>query len=75
MNRKRTGVPSTSTPKATQLLQTYLLSLCLQLGDRRCVGCGEPVDNTNLGGHARKSALSGLLWCLRCADGLERRRT
>jgi hypothetical protein len=42
---------------------------------RLCAGCGVPVNNGNLGGHARSSALAGRLWCLRCADELERRRT
>jgi hypothetical protein len=36
--------------------------------ERRCVGCGRPVDNENLGSHNEKSALNGLLYCLRCAD-------
>jgi len=71
MKRKRTGVPSTSTPKAIALLLVYLLSLSLQLGDRRCVVCGEPVDNINLGGSARKSALAGAVFCLSCADAEE----
>jgi len=33
---------------------------------RRCVACHVRVDNSNLGGHARKSALAGDLWCLQC---------
>ena len=64
-----------STPKATRLLRHYLRSLSLQPGARRCVVCGRPVDNGNLGGHDGRSALSGPVWCLRHADGLERRRT
>jgi hypothetical protein len=36
---------------------------------RRCVVCASPVDNGNLGGHARHSALAGCLWCLSCSDG------
>jgi len=36
---------------------------------RRCVVCGVPVENLNLGGHDAPSAFRGPLWCLRCADG------
>ncbi len=36
---------------------------------RCCVVCGVPVENLNMGGHDAPSAFSGLLWCLRCADG------
>src|SRR5438552_12083559 len=35
---------------------------------RCCAGCGIPVDNSTLGGWSRRSALSGLLWCLSCSD-------
>jgi hypothetical protein len=34
----------------------------------RCVVCGSHVTNRNLGGNDGRSALSGNLWCLRCAD-------
>jgi hypothetical protein len=36
---------------------------------RCCVACHAQVTNRNLGGHARRSALSGRVWCLQCADG------
>jgi hypothetical protein len=36
---------------------------------RRCVVCHAPVTNQNLGGYNGRSALSGDLWCLLCADG------
>jgi hypothetical protein len=36
---------------------------------RRCVRCGVPVENLNLGGHDAPSAFRGALWCYRCADG------
>jgi hypothetical protein len=36
---------------------------------RRCVECGVHVTNSNLGGYSGRSALSGDLWCLDCADG------
>ena len=35
---------------------------------RRCVVCGSRVTNRNLGGYNGRSALSGTLWCSRCAD-------
>ena len=35
---------------------------------RRCVACSVLVDNENLGGRSRKSALAGPLWCYHCAD-------
>ena len=35
---------------------------------RRCVACSVPIDNSNLGGHRRKSALAGDLWCYDCAN-------
>jgi hypothetical protein len=63
-----------STPKAIRLLRQYLLSLSLQLGDRRCVVCGTLVGNWNLGGHDGHSALSGPVFCLLCADGILERR-
>jgi hypothetical protein len=35
---------------------------------RRCVACGSRVTNRTLGGNDGRSALSGPVWCLRCAD-------
>ena len=35
---------------------------------RRCVSCGRRITNRNLGGNDRRSALSGPLWRLSCAD-------
>ena len=35
---------------------------------RRCVACDKPVTNRNLGGYDGRSALSGPLWCINCAD-------
>ena len=35
---------------------------------RKCVGCDVRVTNRNLGGFDGQSALSGCLWCERCAD-------
>jgi hypothetical protein len=36
---------------------------------RRCVACSTEITNENLGGYDGRSALSGDLWCLDCADG------
>jgi hypothetical protein len=68
MKRKKMGAPS-STPKSNRLVARYILSLDLQVRDRRCARCGVRVSNDNLGAHARKSALAGLLWCQRCSGG------
>jgi hypothetical protein len=35
---------------------------------RRCVSCGASVTNRTLGGHSGRSALTGSVWCYRCAD-------
>ena len=58
--------------KAAELLRPYAGFGLLQPDRstaRRCVACGCFVGNSNLGGYGGKSALSGRLWCLRCADG------
>jgi hypothetical protein len=36
---------------------------------RRCVVCNAEVTNRNLGGYDGRSALTGNLYCLACADG------
>jgi hypothetical protein len=41
---------------------------------RCCVACGTRVTNRNLGGYSGRSALSGSLWCERCADSAQRCR-
>jgi hypothetical protein len=38
-------------------------------GLRPCALCGVFVGNTNLGGYNGRSALTGSLFCLKCADG------
>ncbi len=35
---------------------------------RRCAACNSRVTNRNLGGNDGRSALTGTVWCLRCAD-------
>jgi len=37
-------------------------------GVRPCVLCGVFVGNLNLGGHTGRSAFTGELFCLNCAD-------
>ena len=38
---------------------------------RYCARCGERVTNHNVGGYEGKSALTGRLFCLACADELD----
>ena len=40
---------------------------------RRCAVCAARVTNRNLGGYDGRSALTGDLYCLRCADFPSRR--
>jgi hypothetical protein len=59
--------------KTAELTVAYRLLAFLQASKRppvtrRCVSCDSRVTNANLGGHSEGSALSGLLWCDRCAD-------
>jgi hypothetical protein len=42
-----------------------------QLHLRYCARCGERVTNQNVGGYEGRSALTGRLFCLACADDLE----
>jgi len=35
---------------------------------RRCVSCGCLITNRSLGGNSGRSALTGPVWCLYCAD-------
>jgi hypothetical protein len=63
-----------TTLKTSKAKGTYHFSLFLQVfggrrqAIRRCVACGVPVRNKNLGGHDGRSALTGRLWCNDCAD-------
>jgi len=41
----------------------------IRIVGRRCAVCGCTVTNENLGGDNGRSALSGELFCLTCADG------
>ena len=51
------------------LLHSPLTARRLHL--RYCVRCGERVTNANVGGYDGRSALTGRLFCLACADALE----
>ena len=75
MEPKEAGVPVVDTPKAAAYwLQAYSRLFGVQIlgrrrsTKRRCASCDTPVTNRNLGGHSRKLALSGDLWCYSCAD-------
>lgn len=49
----------------------YRLLLLLQARQslaRRCVCCNCRVTNRNLGGCSGRTALTGPVWCLECAD-------
>jgi hypothetical protein len=35
---------------------------------RHCCVCGAAISNGNLGGYSGRSALSGVVWCVRCLD-------
>ena len=59
--------------KTTEVAVAYRLLALLQASrrlaaTRSCVSCVVRVTNRNVGGHSRKSALSGALWCYSCAD-------
>ena len=49
-------------PVFPQLFRYRLLPI------RRCIACDSRVRNRNLGGNEGRSALTGNLWCLRCAN-------
>jgi len=71
--RKRTGAVLRAPISKLNLHTGYHFPLLLQAfaGQarlRHCVACDSPVRNKNLGGNDGRSALTGLVWCLRCAD-------
>jgi hypothetical protein len=54
-----------------KLQTTYCFLRLAQVGSaviRRCVSCDSRVTNQNLGGNDGRSALSGPVWCVQCAD-------
>lgn len=71
-SKERGGLPTAL--KVAKLPTSYRLSLLLQVFSRRtaavrlCVSCDSRITNRNLGGNSGRSALSGPVWCLRCAD-------
>ena len=70
--KERGGLPTAL--KIAKLPTSYHFSLFPQVFSRRraainrCVSCGSRVTNGNVGGNDGRSAVSELLWCLRCAD-------
>jgi len=70
---KAKRAPAKSALRKLKLRRVYCVLSFLQIRKmeiRRCVSCDTPITNLSLGGHARKSALVGLLWSQRCADGI-----
>ena len=65
---------SASTPRVVRLPRTYPQSRSLEscgnrrAPQRRCISCYCRVTNSNLGGYSGRSALTGPVWCYRCAD-------
>lgn len=72
--KKRGGPAKTALQRNELGIQAYRLRRFLQgvmprqAAARRCVSCCSRVTNRNLGGHEGRSALTGDLWCERCAD-------
>jgi hypothetical protein len=54
--------------KGLRKLNNVYYDLMRRHASRRCVVCNAPVSNRSLGGHSGRSALTGPLWCLDCAD-------
>ena len=68
---KAKRAPGKSALQKLQLARAYRVFCFLQTrkaGIRRCVSCDSRVTNRNPGGNDGRSALSGKVWCLRCAD-------
>jgi hypothetical protein len=63
-----------SSLRNTDLTRWYHLPRPLQAfavgkaNTRRCVACDSRVTNRSLGGNDGRSALTGPIWCLDCAD-------
>ena len=74
---KERGGPPTAL-KVAKLPIAYRFSLFRQVfsgrraATRRCVSCDARVTNSSLGGFGGRSALSELVWCQQCGDGIER---
>lgn len=69
--RARGELASKTARKRTELVAAYRLLVFLQpfkAKGRRCVSCDSRVTNRNLGGHDGRSAVTGPVWCLDCAD-------
>jgi hypothetical protein len=67
--RKRTPWLGAAARKVTNSLGKLRKSpLPSNLDVRCCIACGDPVTKANLGGWSGRGALSGILWCEKCAD-------
>ena len=70
---KESGGPPTAL-KVAKLPIAYRFSLFPQVfsgcraATRRCVSCDSRVTNRNLGGYDGRSARTGPVWCVNCAD-------
>ena len=70
--KERGGLPTAL--KVAKLPTPYPFSLFPQVlnrrraATRRCVSCHSGVTNRNVGGNDGRSALTGPIWCLDCAD-------
>jgi len=71
-SKKTGGLPTAL--KVAELGTPYRFSIFSQVfcrrktATRRCTACDSRITNRNLGGNGGRSALSGELWCLNCAD-------
>jgi len=67
--KRKRGLPTA--PQLLELLVWYRVLALLQalkVPVRRCVSCNSRLTNHNLGGNDGRSALTGPVWCLDCAD-------
>ena len=70
--KERGGLPTAL--KVAKLPTAYRFSLFPRAFSRRRavirrgVSCDSRISNRNLGGNDGRSALTGPVWCLRCAD-------
>jgi hypothetical protein len=67
--KKRRPHSNDASTGATQFYSSHAVAQIIPLPSvRPCASCGVFVGNVNLGGHDGRSALSGELFCLKCAD-------
>jgi len=72
VRKEKRGLPTAL--KIAELATPYRFSIflqafsCRRAATPRCTACNSTINNRNLGGNSGRSALSGPVWCLRCAD-------